>query len=519
MKIIFNHHIRNWYWQIYDELSRNYRVIIPDIYKKERFWEDSQILDSLEETIRENNESNFIFDFKVDLLELIRWKNRNINKPIVVFAVNAIMRPYLAKMSVFADIWYVERYAKPTLEKYNRDNLIYRGLAANPYILYPLNLEKVYDLSFIGRHYGERAYWLNIIQKFAKKSNLKCIFPLGHGEKMHLDQETINQIYNQSKINLAFAPKEPPGRIVNLRTFEICISGNFQLMQYTPVIEDFFEIDEEIVCWKNKNELFEKILYYIENGEEREKIAEKGYKRAIKDHTWTKRFEDLNSFLKLRKKDDLSKYKVIIDETIGKQVKKEITIDLELNENRQNLELVKLFLKKRGYRKKKEITVKEKLKITLKDKSFYFKPNLKNFLFVEIYGKTMMIIEVFPENFEIGINDWEKLKKIIYLKENEDSSLPQIGVLTNGKQWIIKDFKNNKWLKNLPSRNTLKNLANIQSFVIIKFIQKIRNNYQRYELGKILLFFNLKRYLKLFYDRIEKIIRRLLKSPRVQLFN
>ena len=517
MKIIFNHHIRNWYWQIYDELSRNYQVIIPDVYKKEQFYEDSLILDSLEETIKDNNDSNFIFDFKVDLPELIRWKNRNINKPIVVFAVNAIMRPYLAKMSVFADIWYVERYAKPTLEKFNRENLIYRGLAANPYILYPLNLEKVYDLSFIGRHYGERGYWLNVVQKFAKKSNLKCILPLSHGDKMHLDQKTINQIYNQSRINLSFAPKEPPGRIVNLRTFEICMSGNFQLMQYSPIIEDFFEIDEEIVCWKNKNDLFDKILYYIENEEEREKIAEKGYKRAVKDHTWTKRFEDLNTYLKLKKKDDLSKYKVIIAETMGKQ--KENKIDLELKKVKQNLELIKLFLKKRGYREKKEITVIEKFKITLKEKSVYFKPNIKNFLFVEIYRKTMMIIEVLHENTEIKINDWENLKKIIYLKENEDASLAQIGILTNGKQWIIKDFKNNKWLKNIPSRDTLKNLANIHSFVIIKVIQKIRNSYKRYELGKILPFIKLKRNLKLFYDRIEKVIGSLLKSPRVQLFN
>ena len=302
MKIIFNHHIRNWYSQIYDELSRNHQVIIPDVYNKKDFYENSQILDSLEETLKDNNDCNFIFDFKVDLVELIRWKNCNINKPIVIFAVNAIMRPYLAKMSAFADIWYVERYARPTLEKYNRKNLIYRGLAANPFILYPLNLEKVYDISFIGRHYGERAYWLNIIQKFVKKTNLNCILPLGHGEKMHLDQKTINQIYNQSKINLSFAPKEPPGRIVNLRTFEICMSGNFQLMQYTPIIEDFFEIDEEIVCWETKNELFDKILYYIENSEEREKIAENGYKRAANDHTWTKRFEDINSYLKLKKK-------------------------------------------------------------------------------------------------------------------------------------------------------------------------------------------------------------------------
>jgi hypothetical protein len=519
LKIIFNHTINDWYWQIYDELRRNHTIILPENFHKRQLDKKNINLDALEKAVNENSDCDLIFDFSFNLDDLIRWKNRNIKVPIVIFAVNAILRPYLAMLSVFANIWYVERYAKDTLERYNRESLIFKGLAANPYAYYPMNIDKIFDIGFIGRHYGERGYWLNLIQKFANKNNMKCIFPLSHGEKLFLKQEKINELYNQTKINISFAPKEPPGRIVNLRTFEISMSGNFQLMQYTPIIEDFFKIDEEIVCWKNKNDLFDKILYYIENEEEREKIAENGYKRAIKDHTWTKRFEDINTYLRLKKKEDLSKYIIILDETMSKQKKYENKIDLELNETEQNLELIKLFLKKRGYRKKKEITDKEKLKITLKEKSFYFKPNLKNFLFVEIYGKTMMIIEVLHENTEIKINDWENLKKIMYLKQNEDASLPQIGVLTNGKQWIIKDFKNNKWLKNIPSQNTLKNLANIQSYVIIKVIQKIRNNYKRYELGKILLFFNLRRYLKLFYDRIEKFIRRLIKSPRVLLFS
>jgi len=72
-------------------------------------------------------------------------------------------------------------------------------------------------------------------------------------------------------------------------------------MQYTPCVEEYFDIDNEIVCWKNKQDLFEKILYYMENEDEREKIAFKGHERAINNHTWTKRFEKIYLFLKEKK--------------------------------------------------------------------------------------------------------------------------------------------------------------------------------------------------------------------------
>ena len=147
-------------------------------------------------------------------------------------------------------------------------------MAANPYIYRPLDIEKVYDISFIGQHYGERSYWLNLIRNFSEKKKLINNFPIAHGVKMYLSFNEINERYNQSRINLSFAPKESPGRIVNLRTFEICMSGNFQLMQYTPCVEEFFEIDKEIVCWKDRKDLFEKILYYLENEDERKKIID-----------------------------------------------------------------------------------------------------------------------------------------------------------------------------------------------------------------------------------------------------
>lgn len=302
MKVIFNHNISDWYWQIYDEWSRNNEIVLPEYYKDDSFRGNIINFDVLEETVKENLDADFIFDFSQKIPNLINWTKRKIDIPLIVYSTNAIDRPYSGKMSIFANVWYAEHYAKPLMRKYNRDNLLYIGFAANSYIFYPKNLEKIYDIGFFGQFYEERGYWLRIVQKFCKQNKLIPYFPAGDGKKMNFSWEFINDTYNQTKINLAFAPMQKDGRIVNLRTFEICMSGNFQLMQYTPCLEEFFEIDEEIVCWKNKKELFEKIFYYLENDDEREKIAKNGYKKAIKNHTWSKRIEKIGAFLKEKKK-------------------------------------------------------------------------------------------------------------------------------------------------------------------------------------------------------------------------
>jgi len=518
MKIIFNHRLNNWYWQIADELKSNYEIIIPENYKKEGNESDKVNLDDLEKCARENGEIDFIFDFRGNLYDLIQWKNRKIDIPIVIFAVNAIMRPYVAKMSVFAKIWYVEKYAKGLMEQYQRDNLIYLGMAANPDQLYPNKIEKVYDLGFIGRHYGERAYWLDRISKFCAKNNLKFKFPLSHGEKMFLSQNQINNAYNSTKINLSFAPKEPVGRIVNLRTYEICMSGNFQLMQYTPCVEEIFELDKEIVCWKNKDDLFEKILYYLENEDEREKIAKKGYKRAIENYTWTKRFEKVSSILTQKKIEmDITKFFVSLDNILGNKDTTKLK-NLKIKTDK-NFKFIEEFLKKKKYRIKYDLKEKSRIKINLKGYSFYYKPNLRGFRFIQFYDKVMMVLKFLPINSKIELTDWEDLNKILYLTENLDLTLPQFGLVTNGMDWIIRDFKDRKWLKELPTRKDLKARLNLKSYMILRIIQYAKNYYRLFQFTNKIPFFNIKKYLKLFFNYMEKIIRKILKSPQPQLFD
>jgi len=63
------------------------------------------------------------------------------------------------------------------------------------------------------------------------------------------------------------------------------MAGGFMLTEYAPALEDYFEIDKEIVCFENAAEMVDKINYYLNHDEERRAIARAGWERAINEHT------------------------------------------------------------------------------------------------------------------------------------------------------------------------------------------------------------------------------------------
>lgn len=82
---------------------------------------------------------------------------------------------------------------------------------------------------------------------------------------------------------------------VNKRTFEIPACGGFQISSYREATNELFEVGKEIICYQNLNDLKEKIEYYLNpnNEEERLVIAQAGYKRALKEHTYQHRLQQM----------------------------------------------------------------------------------------------------------------------------------------------------------------------------------------------------------------------------------
>lgn len=133
-------------------------------------------------------------------------------------------------------------------------------------------------------------------KKTAKESSERVTLPASILGGILSDEEMI-KMYSRSKINIGFSTcgrtHETEERIVQvrLRDFEVPMSGGFYMVEYMEELEDFFDIGREIVCYTNKEDLFDKIKYYLKHDDERERIRQAGYERCLQDHSWHKRFE------------------------------------------------------------------------------------------------------------------------------------------------------------------------------------------------------------------------------------
>lgn len=104
----------------------------------------------------------------------------------------------------------------------------------------------------------------------------------------------LNEIYQLSKVavgdTLCIDFKYP--YYFSDRLFESTGRGGFTIFPYIKGLVDHFEIDKEIVTYEfgNFDQLKEKIDYYIEHDDEREKIRKAGHERTKRDHTYLNRW-------------------------------------------------------------------------------------------------------------------------------------------------------------------------------------------------------------------------------------
>jgi len=84
-----------------------------------------------------------------------------------------------------------------------------------------------------------------------------------------------------------------PLKIINLRNFEIPMSGGIEICKYNPELAEYFEDGKEIVFYKNNEELVDKARYYTQKAKDSELLSIKraARLRAENEHTWWNRFK------------------------------------------------------------------------------------------------------------------------------------------------------------------------------------------------------------------------------------
>jgi spore maturation protein CgeB len=80
---------------------------------------------------------------------------------------------------------------------------------------------------------------------------------------------------------------------VRLRDFEGPMSRTCYLTGHNEEIGEFYDIGREIDTYTTPDELINKTRFYLGRPEAAERLRESGYRRALREHTWRSRFEEL----------------------------------------------------------------------------------------------------------------------------------------------------------------------------------------------------------------------------------
>jgi spore maturation protein CgeB len=166
------------------------------------------------------------------------------------------------------------------------------------------NGEQGHDVVFVGSYYPVReqffaglagsdfAIWGPGWEKLPKVSPLRM-----HWKGAHTAPPAWIRIYGASRIVLAVHYRDPAGRFPvyqsSPRVFEAMACGAFVLSDRQRDVFGLFREGEHLACFGDTAELADKVRYYLDNPDERERIARQGMETVLRDHTYANRLETL----------------------------------------------------------------------------------------------------------------------------------------------------------------------------------------------------------------------------------
>lgn len=187
-------------------------------------------------------------------------------------------------------------------------NAIYFPFGSNEQIFRKLDVQKRYDISFVGGWHPWRQWLIDRIRKAGIAVEVAG-YRWPNGE---VDQEGMVRLFNESRINLnlsnsaswdvrylASSPRALLNRIrskknieqMKARIFEINGCGAFQLSYFVEGLANCYNIDREIGVYADADDLIEKIKFYLAHESLRETMAAAAHERTLREHTFKQRFQ------------------------------------------------------------------------------------------------------------------------------------------------------------------------------------------------------------------------------------
>ena len=228
------------------------------------------------------------------------------------------------------DLVLVDDFVTPyRLRQIGINSIPYLGFFNNRDFFKEENIKKDIDVSFIGTIKGRigRQEYIDYLQQ-----NGIDIRTYGWDSECGvISHEKKVEIFNRSKIILNLAGLYEKAKALKKcqvkrrikgskdALFNAIFCGGFVLSEYYFGLENLFEFDKEIAVFYDKEELLEKVKYYLEHKHERESIADNGYKRATKDYNLKSAGPKLLATIdELRKKKTYKPSEIYLDEEFAR---------------------------------------------------------------------------------------------------------------------------------------------------------------------------------------------------------
>ena len=230
-------------------------------------------------------------------------------------------------------------------------------LAANPRVYRPYPEPRVYDVTFVGQRYADRADFLGHLHrngvdvrawgagwqpgKRLDLAHARAALALVEDERLgglarllrrrlrrsarptagsgqaadavdtrpfggpRLLQRDLIRMFSRSRASLGFATAGDSHlgdrRLTHLRLreFEAPMSGALYVTEQQPELAEYFEPGKEVLTYTDRDDLLDKVRYVLGHPEHAERIRRAGLERARREHTWQHRFGQLFAALGL----------------------------------------------------------------------------------------------------------------------------------------------------------------------------------------------------------------------------
>jgi spore maturation protein CgeB len=115
---------------------------------------------------------------------------------------------------------------------------------------------------------------------------------LGEGfvYKGFIKRTEVPKLYRASRINLNISLFMSG---FNVSFFDIIASGGFVITNFRDELENLFKVGEEVVCFKDIEDLKEKVEFFLKNKGLRKEIVSKAQKRFLANHTYRERMRTI----------------------------------------------------------------------------------------------------------------------------------------------------------------------------------------------------------------------------------